>query len=123
MKRILLVLQQSRADLVPAGDRSQRGVRCQALRHDRLLFIQRPTPPPLAARDHLDPLRPSTLTITRMSARISLRSCRADHRAVRVHIHGGRTSRAGAAKQCGGSATLTSHAEAVALIRALWQLP
>ena len=41
-------IQQSRADLVPAGDRRQRGVWCQALRHDRLLLLQRPTPPPLA---------------------------------------------------------------------------
>ena len=100
-------IQQSRADPVPAGDRRQRGVRCKALRHDRLLLLQRPTSPPLAARDHLDPLRASTLTITRMSARVSLRSCRADLRAVRVHHHGARTSRRGAAKQCGGSATLT----------------
>jgi hypothetical protein len=94
---------------VPARDRRQRGVRCQALRYDRLLLPQRPTAPALAARDHLDPLRASTLTITRMSARISLRSRRADLRAVRVHHHGARTSRSGAAKQCGGSATLTSH--------------
>jgi hypothetical protein len=67
---------------VPARDRRQRGVRCQALRYDRLLLPQRPTAPALAARDHLDPLRASTLTITRMSARISLRSRRADLRAV-----------------------------------------
>ena len=56
---------------VSAGGRRQRGVRCQALRHDRLLLLQRPTSPPLAARDNSDSLRASTDTTTRTSGRIS----------------------------------------------------
>jgi hypothetical protein len=80
----------------------------RALHHDRLLLLQRPTPPALTAGDNFDPLRASTHTTTRMSARsASVPVVLITAQSVST-IMLQETSSSGAAKQCGGSATLTT---------------
>src|SRR5258708_39809862 len=70
-----------------------------------------PAPPTYSARDHLNPLRTRTHTITRMSARSVIRG-----RAVGVRHHDVRTSYAWPGKQCGSAATLTLTARTLVII-------
>ena len=65
------IIELARADAMLARNRQDRGVRRQALFHDRLLLFHRPAAAALAARDHLDTLRANAHITTYMSARIS----------------------------------------------------
>src|SRR3954453_3451183 len=57
--------------------------RPKALRYDLPLFLDRPEPPTLATRDHLDPLRASGHMTTLMTA--PYRSVLLDRRRVALH--------------------------------------
>jgi hypothetical protein len=85
-KLVAPAIELTRADPVFARDPRNRDIRRRALRHDRLLLLCRPAPATLAACDHLDALRASTLMSTYMSAPISRLGCLC---AVDVGHHGG----------------------------------
>ena len=78
--------------------------RLQALRRNLALLLNRPTPPPLAPRDQLDPLTASAHTISRMSALYlcSRINCCA------VRLHGQHASYHHPATQCGFNTPLTA---------------
>ena len=61
-------IEQATADAVASRHRDWRYPRLQALRRNLPLLLNRPAPPPLAARNYLDPLIASAHTISRMSA-------------------------------------------------------
>jgi hypothetical protein len=85
-------------------DAAQRTHRLQALRRNVALLLNRPTPPPLAPRDQLDPLTASAHTISRMSALcFTPRLAR-----LVVHHHGQHASHHHRVPQCGLNAPLTA---------------
>jgi hypothetical protein len=82
--------------------------RFQALRRDLSLLLDRPPPPPLTARDHLDPLAAHAHTISRTSVlSVSYRFGR-----FVVHHHGQHASHHNRVAQCGLNAPLT-HGEKI----------
>src|ERR1700750_1143092 len=96
-------IEQATADAVASCHRDW-GYGClQPLPRNPALLLDSPTPPPLTARDQLDPLTASAHTISRMSA-LYLRSpinCCA------VRLHGQHASHHRRVTQCGFNTPLT----------------
>src|SRR5215469_14560065 len=78
----------------------RRRVRAQALRHNLLLLLDRPTTPPLATRDQLDTRTPYARTISLMSV-LSL------HRRQQRRVHTTLPSRHNTMPQCVSATSLT----------------
>src|SRR5439155_21485539 len=96
-------IEQATADAVASCHRDWRYPRFQALRRNLALLLDRPTPPPLAPRDQLDPLTTSAHTISRMSALYL--SSRFNWFGVR--LHGQHASHHHRVPQCGFNKPLT----------------